>query len=96
MTKFDLNDDDVVSLLSADQSFTKTSVAKVSQLKGSLHGILKGYHPHWVDPGLACEVLKTGGGGWQKGKIRITLEFILDEPPPAQTTDVILSPNSPK
>jgi hypothetical protein len=88
MSGLQLNNDDVVSMLSADQSFTKTPVAKVSQLKGSLHSIIKEYHPHWIEPGLACEVLKTSGGGWQKGRIRITLEFIPEEPP-AKTPDEV-------
>ena len=42
----------------------------------------------WFDEGGECEVLRPGPQGWQKGKIRIKvkvdLEFCLDEPEIAQ------------
>jgi hypothetical protein len=36
----------------------------------------------WLTEGKECEILKVGSNGWKKGKIRlkITLEFIPDEP----------------
>ncbi|MEA5537289.1 KGK domain-containing protein [Crocosphaera sp. XPORK-15E] len=36
----------------------------------------------WLTNGKDCEILKVGSNGWKKGKIRlkITLEFIPDEP----------------
>jgi hypothetical protein len=34
----------------------------------------------YYSKGLNCEVLKLGTKGWQKGKVRITLEFCPDEP----------------
>ncbi len=33
----------------------------------------------WSDTGVECEVLKMDGRSWQKGKVRISLEFIPDE-----------------
>jgi len=50
----------------------------------------------WFDKGLDCEILKVGAKGWQKGKIRIkvTLEFIPDEPEIEQTPE-ITQPESP-
>ncbi len=43
-----------------------------------------------LDSGLDCEILKVGSKGWQPGKlkIKITLEFIPDEPE-------IIKPESP-
>ncbi|GBF78668.1 KGK domain-containing protein [Aphanothece sacrum] len=36
----------------------------------------------WLQEGKSCEILNVGSNGWKKGKIRlkITLEFIPDEP----------------
>lgn len=36
----------------------------------------------WFDEGIDCEVLKPGTKGWQKGKLKlkVTLEFVPDEP----------------
>lgn len=36
----------------------------------------------WFDEGIECEVLQPASKGWQKGKIKlkVTLEFIPDEP----------------
>ncbi|MBH8577955.1 hypothetical protein I8752_34345 [Nostocaceae cyanobacterium CENA369] len=41
----------------------------------------KGQEPQWfVEEGCKCEILRTTGGGWQKGRFRIRLEFIPDDP----------------
>ncbi|MGB6301550.1 MAG: KGK domain-containing protein [Rivularia sp. (in: cyanobacteria)] len=34
----------------------------------------------WIRDGVGCSVLFTNKDGWKKGKIRIKLEFIPDEP----------------
>lgn len=34
---------------------------------------------NWFNTGLDCKVLIPGTKGWQKGKVRITLEFCPDE-----------------
>lgn len=92
---FQLNDDDVVSILIADQSFTKTPVSKVSQLKAGLQVVVKPFHPYWVNTGLPCEVLRTDGRGWQKGKVQLHVVFTPDEPdePAPGTSDAVRSPN---
>ncbi len=36
----------------------------------------------WLEDGVNCEMLNHKTGGWKKGKIRISLEFIPDEPEP--------------
>jgi hypothetical protein len=55
----------------------------------------------WFDEGENCEILRVGGKGWQKGKmrIRLTLEFCPDEPavedPPASNKPESREPESP-
>lgn len=36
----------------------------------------------WFEQGAEIEFLRASGGGWQKGKIRLRLEIIPDEPKP--------------
>lgn len=49
----------------------------------------------WFKEGIECEFLDaSAGGGWKKGKIRLRLEFLPDEPDPRDSSDLVLSPNS--
>ncbi|HEY9690821.1 MAG TPA: KGK domain-containing protein [Oculatellaceae cyanobacterium] len=43
----------------------------------------------WLGNGRDCEVLKIGGKGWKKGKmkIRVSLEFCPDEPEDTETPE---------
>lgn len=41
---------------------------------------------NWVTDGVDCEVLLASGGGWQKGRVRLSLEFIPDTPDGARPT----------
>lgn len=34
----------------------------------------------WFGEGIDCKILKPGAKGWQKAKVRISLEFCPDEP----------------
>ena len=34
----------------------------------------------WFSEGIDCKILKPGAKGWQKAKVRISLEFCPDEP----------------
>ncbi|MDJ0904189.1 MAG: KGK domain-containing protein [Xenococcus sp. MO_188.B8] len=47
----------------------------------------------WFKDGEDCEILKAGSAGWQKGKmklkINVILEFIPDEPQPESPLDDI-------
>lgn len=79
MNEFQLDDNDVVSMPQVF-SFTKTDIFKIGVLKQALREHLKGFTPSWIDEGVPCEILKTTGGGWQKGKFRLRWEFIPDEP----------------
>jgi hypothetical protein len=35
----------------------------------------------WFNHGLACEALRLGNQGWQRGRVRIRLEFCPDDQP---------------
>ena len=80
-----MNDDDVLSIGDPKVSLLgTTTLFRVNQLKAALRqrsGNLceSGHGYQWLD-GIQCEVLKTSGGGWKKGKIRLRLELVLDEP----------------
>lgn len=34
----------------------------------------------WFSQGLDCEVLRFGNQGWQRGRVRLRLEFVPDKP----------------
>ena len=44
--------------------------AKIIQLEGNT--VL-------IDPGVDCELLQPGSQGWQKGKLKICIEFIAEK-----------------
>lgn len=71
----DLNDDDVV--LIKDSQLQKCR----DLIKGIKNSYLGGPSREWFDKGTEVELLKTTGGGWQKGKLYLRLEIVLDEPP---------------
>lgn len=35
----------------------------------------------WFEDGLECEALRFGSGGWQRGRVRIRVEFMPLKPP---------------
>ncbi|MCT7954051.1 KGK domain-containing protein [Laspinema palackyanum] len=41
----------------------------------------------WGGEGITAQVLKYGADGWQKGKVRISLEFCPDEPEVKKTSN---------
>ncbi|HEY9672725.1 MAG TPA: KGK domain-containing protein [Waterburya sp.] len=88
MRNFQLNDDDVIDM-PATINFVKTQLSTFAQLKQGLREFLKPVSFHWLDNGIECRVLRTTGGGWQTGKIRFSLEFIPDEPPPDVKPDEV-------
>ena len=97
MIEFKLNDDDVVHM-ERGQSLLSTSTFKVEQLKEHFRGYKNNIHPaieEWVGEGINCEILRPGEG-WQKGKVRLQVEFIPDEPEEPSNpnqSDLVLSPN---
>ncbi|MDZ8083200.1 MAG: KGK domain-containing protein [Nostoc sp. DcaGUA01] len=84
-SKLGLSDDDVVTFVSKEYGLD--SMTKLGQL---IRGIEtwaqrnsnnKGNEFQWfVEQGCQCEILRTTGGGWQKGRFRFRLEFIPDNP----------------
>jgi hypothetical protein len=50
-----------------------------SCLAAKVYGLNSATWKEWSDTGVECEVLKMDGYGWQKGRVRISLEFIPDE-----------------
>lgn len=80
--EFFLSDQDVVSM-AVDKNFAKTTTSTVTELKqGMIRQCLGDALSTWVTAGVNCQILLESGGGWQKGKIRLRLEFIPDNPPP--------------
>ena len=84
MDIFYLNENDVLSLdkecsgwvVVSDTTF-KVS-AFLAKVKSNVQGDGKARN-ELFDRGLSCEVLRPGAN-WQKGKVRIRLEFCPDEP----------------
>jgi hypothetical protein len=81
MIEFELNDDDVVHM-EPGQSMLSTSTFKVGQFKRHFRSCKSALGPaieEWVSEGIRCEILRPGEG-WQKGKVRLQVQFIPDEP----------------
>lgn len=87
-----LDDEDVVSM-NPSENFAKTSTSKVVEIKSAyVNDWLNKYNSNWGYDGIMCQVLSVSGGGWRKGKIRLRMEFIPDEPEPApSSSDAVLS-----
>ncbi len=81
-----LNNDDVVSM-DANRSFAKTETSQIVQLKQALQQLIPAGN-EWLSSGVHCKVLKTSGGGWQTGMLRLQLEFIPDKPLPSSPDEV--------
>lgn len=84
-----LDKDDVVSVETS--GLLNYPIAKLRKLEEAIVTNASSPLKHWLQDGVACEVLRVCGGGWIAGKIRIktVLEFIPDEPSPEATDDVI-------
>ncbi|MEH2242343.1 KGK domain-containing protein [Nostoc sp.] len=83
--KLGLSNDDAVNIPSKDFGVEKMS--KICHLIEAIQRWSRnnknniGSEAQWfLEPGLPCEVLRTVGGGWQKGRFRFRLEFIPDNP----------------
>jgi KGK domain len=84
----------------AESKYSKVTTAINEHFKSSSAKI--DYAGHVIAPnGIHCEILRIGSKGWQKGRIRVkvTLEFIPDEPEieetPATNELEIAPPESP-
>ncbi|MEH1954719.1 MAG: KGK domain-containing protein [Nostoc sp.] len=77
-----LYDDDVVSMDKV-VSFTGNATSTCGELIESLKDLAFGESTsqrNEIADGIICKVLLTKGGGWQKGKLRLRLDFVPDEP----------------
>ncbi|MEH1981548.1 KGK domain-containing protein [Nostoc sp.] len=80
-----LSDQDVVSL-HAWPCFGVSSIVKLGELMYAANSWIAGTHGNnierlwFLEEGFRCEILRTKGGGWQKGRFRFRLEFIPDNP----------------
>ena len=78
-----LNGDDVVSV--NPETFENLDISHTSRVVHLLAG-LQEYFYHATNEailfteGIDCEVLRLGAKGWQKGKVRINLEFCSNQP----------------
>lgn len=106
MTEFELSDDDVLSWTAASNlNLVGTTTFKVATLRnvikdrfisqtGNQNGV------NWLETGISCELVDvSAGGGWKKGKIRLHLEFVPDEPEPspdASFLDSLRADNNPQ
>jgi hypothetical protein len=88
----ELNNDDVISI-NPSASFGAGDTTRVGNLLYQArlrHSGNNGQNMErlwFTEEGVSCEVLKSEGGGWQKGKIRFRLDFVPDALPAS-------SPNS--
>lgn len=76
MDEFLLDKDDVVAVTSY-QSPTGVRLCTFQELMQAFrdNGISKEISAYWFSS-IDGQVLKTSGGGWQRGKFRLRLEFI--------------------
>lgn len=79
--KFGLSREDAIHIW--NNAFGLKSMAKLYELISGLNQwalACKNGEYIWFSEGCKCEILRTKGGGWQKGKLRFRLEFIPDNP----------------
>ncbi len=79
-----LYDDDVVSM-DKDVSFTGNTTSTCGELIESLKDLaFRSIERDELENGVICKVMLTKGGGWQKGRLRLRLDFVPDEPEASQ------------
>jgi KGK domain len=82
-----LESGEVISVKNSTQVLTGHSTFRVGELSDALVGHLAQAIAEWneeknawfSDQGIDCEALRFGSNGWQKGRIRLCLEFCPDE-----------------
>jgi hypothetical protein len=75
-----ISDADVICF-SESQPLSLSKTIKIVELKEQLLEKIGYYDVDklLISEGVKCELLQPGSQGWQKGKIRIQIEFIPDE-----------------
>lgn len=82
-----LNPDEVL-FVNAGRVLLNNPTFKVSEFLDALAQLVSDHEADWSDDnegwfgeGLDCEALRFGKQGWQRGRVRIRLEFCPDRPP---------------
>lgn len=99
MSGIELTNDDVVVMI-ADDNFTKSRTSKVEDMMEEIKDFLSSSSlpcQEWLDDGVECEVLQGQGGGWKRGKVKLSIcvEFIPDDQEVSQQSPSI-SPSQPQ
>ncbi|MHC5862041.1 KGK domain-containing protein [Nostoc sp.] len=81
--RFGLSEEDAVSI--QNKYFGVDRMVKVGGLISALRQWANSHSQnnegHWfIEQGCQCQILRVKGGGWLKGRFRIRLEFIPDNP----------------
>lgn len=88
-----IDSEEVVSVQVPDKLFMDYPMFKVGQLVSKIQFMVQGFGAYdaqktknWFSEGIDCEIFQLGAKGWKKGKVRIRLsvEFLSDEPEPSQ------------
>lgn len=85
---FGLLSNDEVLYVRAGSVLMSNATFKASEFLDALAQLVSEREDEWSDEqegwfnerGLGCEVLRFGNQGWQKGRVRIRMEFIPDGP----------------
>ncbi len=81
--------DDEVLFIRAGRIVMSNPTFKVSEFLDALAQVISEQEPEWsedqegwfTDRGASCEVLRFTGQGWQRGRVRIRLEFCPERSP---------------
>lgn len=96
-----LEREDVVSVYS-DQILVNNRTFTINEFVTAVMTIVKGQSgwteekAKWFTEGIDCKLLKPGAKSWQRGKVRVTLEFCPEELEVKDSTELpVNSDNSP-
>lgn len=86
---FGMLSDDEVLFVRAGRIVMANPTFKVSEFLDALAQLISEQEPEWsedqegwfTDRGTSCEVLRFTSQGWQRGRVRIRLEFCPERPP---------------
>lgn len=87
--EYGLLGDDEVLFIRSGRILMSNPTFKVSEFLDALAQLISEQEGEWSDEregwfnerGQSCEVLRFGNQGWQRGRVRIRLEFCPDRPP---------------
>ncbi|MBF2051291.1 MAG: KGK domain-containing protein [Leptolyngbya sp. IPPAS B-1204] len=87
--EYGLLGDDEVLFVRSGRIIVSNPTFKVSEFLDALAQLISEQEGEWsderegwfTDRGQTCEVLRLGNQGWQRGRVRIRLEFCPDRPP---------------